>query len=65
MKKTLQYTYSLLMAGYGKLLCKIGWHEFVCSVQDYIDEFGYIPNDGRIPKVAKCNRCKINYNKES
>jgi hypothetical protein len=45
----------------GKLLCKVGWHKFTCKMQDCIDEFGYVPNDGRMPKVAKCSRCGVNY----
>ena len=44
-----------------KLLCLIGWHQFTCKMQDCIDEFGFIPNDGRMPKVAKCSRCGKNY----
>jgi hypothetical protein len=44
-----------------RLLCKIGWHQFTCKVQDCIDEFGYVPSDGRMPKVAKCSRCGKNY----
>lgn len=45
----------------GRLLCLIGWHRFTCRVQDCIDEFGYVPSDGRMPKVAKCSRCGKNY----
>ncbi len=45
----------------GRLLCKIGWHQFTCKMQDCIDEFGFIPNDGRMPKVSKCSRCGKNY----
>lgn len=44
-----------------RLLCLIGWHQFTCKMQDCIDEFGFIPNDGRMPKVAKCSRCGKNY----
>jgi hypothetical protein len=47
----------------GKLLCKIGWHVFTCKMQDCIDEFGYIPMDGRMPKKAKCSRCSITFGK--
>ena len=47
-----------------RLLCLIGWHQFTCKVQDCIDEFGYIPSDGRMPKAAKCSRCGKNYAKE-
>lgn len=43
------------------LLCNIGWHNFTCKMQDCIDEFGFIPNDGRMPKVSKCSRCGKNY----
>ena len=45
----------------GRLLCLIGWHQFTCKMQDCIDEFGYVPSDGRMPKVAKCSRCGKNY----
>lgn len=45
----------------GKLLCKIGFHKFECKIKDVIDEFGYIPSDGRMPKSAKCKRCHIGY----
>ena len=45
----------------GKLLCLIGWHKFTCKMQDCIDEFGYVPSDGRMPKVSKCSRCGNNY----
>lgn len=45
----------------GRLLCKIGCHQYVCKMQDCIDEFEFIPNDGRMPKVAKCSRCGSTY----
>lgn len=44
-----------------RLLCLIGWHQFTCKMQDCIDEFGYVPSDGRMPKVSKCSRCGKNY----
>lgn len=40
-----------------RLLCLIGWHQFTYKIQDCINEFGYVPSDGRMPKVAKCSRC--------
>jgi len=52
---------SIIAVVIGRLLCKIGIHKYVCKMQDCIDEFGYIPNDGRMPKVAKCSRCGTNY----
>lgn len=61
MKKCSNSVYTLLAVVFGKLLCKVGWHNFTCKMQDCIDEFGYIPNDGRMPKVAKCIRCGKNY----
>lgn len=61
MKKSSNSVYNLLAVVFGKLLCKVGWHNFTCKRQDCIDEFGYVPNDGRIPKVAKCIRCGKNY----
>ena len=61
MKKSSNSVYTLLAVVFGKLLCKVGWHNFTCKMQDCIDEFGYVPNDGRMPKVAKCSRCGKNY----
>lgn len=43
------------------LLCKIGFHRFTCKLDDCIEEFGFIPLDGRMPKSSKCSRCGINY----
>ena len=61
MKKSSNSVYTLLAVVFGKLLCKVGWHNFTCKMQDCIDEFGYVPSDGRMPKVAKCSRCGKNY----
>lgn len=61
MKKSSNSVYTLLAVVFDKLLCKVGWHNFTCKMQDCIDEFGYVPNDGRMPKVAKCSRCGKNY----
>lgn len=44
-----------------KLLCFFGWHKFVCTIQDCMDEFGFIPLDGRMPKNAKCSRCNATF----
>jgi len=46
-----------------KLLCFIGFHRYKCTIQEIINEFGYIPNDGRMPKSSKCERCGIRYDK--
>jgi hypothetical protein len=40
-----------------KILCWLGYHKFTCSIQDLIDEFGYVPLDDRMPPSAKCERC--------
>ena len=61
MKKSSNRVYTLLAVVFGKLLCKVGWHKFTCKMQDCIDEFGYVPGDGRMPKVSKCSRCGKNY----
>ena len=47
----------------GKLKCFFGWHSFTCKMQDYIDEFGFVPLDSRFPKTSKCERCGVKYNK--
>jgi hypothetical protein len=44
-----------------KLLCFFGWHQWICSVQDYIDEFGFIPLDNRISSKSKCGVCGKKY----
>lgn len=46
-----------------RVLCFFGWHRFICSIQDLMDEFGHIPHDGRMPKNAKCSRCGISFKK--
>jgi len=51
----------LLAVVFNKILCNFGFHQFTCKMQDCIDEFGYIPMDGRMPKVSKCSKCGINY----
>ena len=56
-----QWIIRIVSGSFYNLLCKIGWHKWSCSIQDCIDEFGYIPNDGRLPKTAKCDRCGVNY----
>ena len=33
----------------GKIQCKLGWHNWTCKIKDCIDEFGYVPSDGRMP----------------
>jgi len=48
---------------FNKIKCLIGWHQFTCKIQDYIDEFGYVPIDSRMPKIAKCSKCGKNYTK--
>ena len=61
-KRAKQNSFLYRVSGmFGKLLCSIGWHEWSCTIQDCIDEFGFIPNDGKMPKVAKCDRCGKNY----
>ena len=44
-----------------RLLCFFGWHEWVCSMEDYIFEFGYVPLDKRVCKSSKCCRCGKKY----
>lgn len=45
----------------GKIFCSLGYHSWTCKIQDYIDEFGFVPLDSRVPKVSKCSRCNKNY----
>lgn len=43
----------------------IGYHEFTCSIQDYLDELGYVPLDSKMPSTAKCKHCNIKFNMET
>jgi hypothetical protein len=45
-----------------KLLCFFGFHKWTASIDDYIEEFGFIPLDGRIASNSVCNRCNQKYN---
>jgi hypothetical protein len=47
-----------------KILCWLGWHKWACSINDLIDEFGYVPLDNRMPKNAKCVRCGESFGRE-
>lgn len=40
-----------------KILCFFGLHNWSSSIQDYIDEFGYVPLDSRVSSKSKCSRC--------
>ena len=46
-----------------KILCFIGYHSWIASYQDYIDEFGYVPLNF-ICSNAKCEYCGEKYKKE-
>ena len=46
-----------------KILCLLGYHRFTFTLQDCLDEFGFVPTDSRGPKTARCERCKIKYHK--
>ena len=47
-----------------KILCWLGWHKFTCSIQDLIDEFGYIPLDNKMASNSKCKRCGKTFKSE-
>lgn len=46
-----------------KILCFFGWHSWVASLQDYVNEFGSVPVNGRICSNAKCSVCNKKYKK--
>ena len=46
-----------------KILCFFGFHKWTCSIQDYIDEFGFVPFTDVISSKAKCSRCGEPYKK--
>jgi hypothetical protein len=45
----------------GKIKCKLGWHNWTCKIKDYLDEFGYVPLDNRVPMNARCSKCNKIY----
>jgi hypothetical protein len=47
-----------------KILCWLGWHKYTCSIQDLINEFGYVPLDDKMPPNAKCVRCNKTFKSE-
>jgi hypothetical protein len=44
-----------------KILCFLGFHKWSASIKDYIEEFGFIPLDGRIATNSVCKRCNKKY----
>lgn len=40
-----------------RLFCLIGWHTWKASFEDYIEQFGHIPIDGRIADSSVCEFC--------
>lgn len=44
-----------------RILCFFGLHNWVAHLQDYINEFGFVPTNGKICSNAKCSRCKKTY----
>lgn len=47
-----------------KLKCLIGYHSWTYTIQDCIDEFGFIPLDQRMPSTAKCCKCNVKFKKK-
>ena len=43
------------------ILCFLGWHQWVASLDDYIEEFGCIPLGNKICSKAVCSRCGKKY----
>lgn len=40
-----------------KWLCYIGWHAWTAPLDAYVEEFGCIPMDNRVPKSSVCKYC--------
>ena len=40
-----------------KIFCLFGWHKWTAHIQDYIDEFGFVPLDNRACSKSKCSVC--------
>ena len=41
----------------GKVLCFLGIHQYICTIDDMVNEFGHIPLNGKMPKNSTCKRC--------
>lgn len=48
----------------GKMFCFFGWHNWTALLEDYINEFGFIPLDNRVPSNSVCSRCGIKFKKK-
>ena len=48
-----------------RILCLFGWHKWTASMNDYIEEFGYVPLDNRIASNSTCERCKVTFKKSN
>lgn len=44
-----------------KILCFFGFHKFKASLNDYIEQFGSIPLNGKIADKAICEYCGKKY----
>lgn len=40
-----------------KLLCFIGIHKWEASLEDYINEFGSVPLNGKVVSTSICSCC--------
>jgi len=47
-----------------RILCFFGWHNWKASLNDYIEEFGYVPLDNRIASNSICTRCKVKFKQQ-
>jgi hypothetical protein len=47
-----------------RILCLFGWHKWTTSINDYIEEFGYVPLDNRIASNSTCERCKVKFKQQ-
>jgi hypothetical protein len=47
-----------------RILCFFGWHQWTASIQDYIEEFGYLPLGNVIASNATCERCKCKFKQQ-
>lgn len=44
-----------------KILCLFGFHKWTCSIEDYIQEFGYVPLGNIVASNSKCSICNKKY----
>lgn len=55
---------SMVVIKFRRLLCYIGLHTWLATLDQYRNEFGGIPLSGRVASTAKCEYCGKSYKED-